>query len=309
MKSRFEISLADRLRDWGALKRVREAVFVAEQGVPPELEWDEIDPDCVHILARNEEGSVVGVARLCPGGHIGRMAVLAGWRGMGVGRAMLQFLLDHANREGVQHLHLNAQVSAVGFYEKAGFQVQGGEFMDAGIPHLRMIRDSGPACTVGEDPQEYLLSDRAEVGRSIMTFFQQARRSVDVLWPKLDVDLFGTPDAIDTMRAFVTENRVRQLRLLVTDAGPLVENAHPLLELARRMPSRIGLRVVQAPYSDEDDAYLVADETAYLRSLAGTEFRVRRCCDGRGESRRLAGLFLERWNHAREDPRLRRLPL
>jgi predicted GNAT family N-acyltransferase len=129
---------------WDALASaaapVREAVFVREQQVPPELELDDLDATSGHAVARDPAGEPIGTARLLPDGHIGRMAVLAAWRGKGVGRALLETLMDAARERGMPRLALNAQTSATGFYERFGFVAEGGIFMDAGIPHVRMAR-------------------------------------------------------------------------------------------------------------------------------------------------------------------------
>ncbi len=125
----------------GALARpLREAVFVAEQGVPLALEWDEFDAASRHVIARDGDGAAIGTGRLLPDGHIGRLAVLAGWRSQGVGRALLERLLEEAAAQGLQTLLLHAQIQALGFYEKLGFVAEGPPFMEAGIPHRRMRR-------------------------------------------------------------------------------------------------------------------------------------------------------------------------
>lgn len=122
-------------------RRIREAVFVREQGVPPTLEMDGEDAHCDHALAVTEEGKAVGTGRLLPDGHIGRMAVLKEWRGMGVGAQLLQALVEQARRRRHACVRLNAQAYATGFYRRYGFEVSGPEFMEAGIPHLAMQRD------------------------------------------------------------------------------------------------------------------------------------------------------------------------
>jgi predicted GNAT family N-acyltransferase len=126
-------------RDQEALRAIRESVFVREQGVPLELEWDGLDSDCLHLLAETGDGAAVGTGRLLPHGHIGRMAVLPEWRRRGIGRSLLQGLIDAAHQRGVARVILNAQTYAIAFYEKAGFEAVGAEFLDAGIPHRRMI--------------------------------------------------------------------------------------------------------------------------------------------------------------------------
>lgn len=125
-----------------ALRDIRTAVFIYEQQVPEDLEWDEFDPVSLHVLALNSNDQPIGTARLLPDGHIGRMAVLREWRGKGVGSAMLQRILEESSHRGMQKAMLNAQMAAIKFYEKFGFQVSGEEFMEAGIPHIKMILQS-----------------------------------------------------------------------------------------------------------------------------------------------------------------------
>ncbi|MBV6447723.1 GNAT family N-acetyltransferase [Nitrosomonas sp.] len=121
-----------------ALRAIRTIVFIHEQQVPEAMEWDEFDAISVHLLACDAAGQPVGTARLLPDGHIGRMAVLKEWRGQGFGSAMLRKLLQELTRRHQQKAQLNAQTNAVPFYEKFGFQVLGEEFMEAGIPHVKM---------------------------------------------------------------------------------------------------------------------------------------------------------------------------
>ena len=87
--TRFTVRVADWQRDLARLRAIRVAVFVVEQNVPEELEWDRIDPACVHVLAEDRTGTPIGCGRLLPDGHIGRMAVLSDWRGAGVGAGVL----------------------------------------------------------------------------------------------------------------------------------------------------------------------------------------------------------------------------
>ena len=122
-------------------RRIRELVFVREQGVPLELELDDQDPRCDHALAYAADGSAVGTGRLLPDGHIGRMAVLKEWRGKSVGALLLQALMEQARQRRHARVRLNAQTYAAGFYRHYGFEVSGPEFMDAGIPHVPMQRD------------------------------------------------------------------------------------------------------------------------------------------------------------------------
>ncbi len=124
---------------------VREQVFVAEQRVPRELEWDEWDERCEHAVACNSRGEAIGTARLLPDGRIGRMAVLGEWRRRGVGAALLEALLEQARKRSMRHITLHAQAHAAGFYRRFGFNERGGEFLEAGIPHVEMTLELFPA--------------------------------------------------------------------------------------------------------------------------------------------------------------------
>jgi predicted GNAT family N-acyltransferase len=123
-------------------RQVRDAVFVAEQKVPRDIEWDEHDAVSRHVIARDSDGGAIGTGRLLVDGHIGRMAVLADWRGKGIGRALLERLLEEARQQGHTHLALHAQTQASGFYRRFGFVEEGPEFMEAGIPHRTMVRSA-----------------------------------------------------------------------------------------------------------------------------------------------------------------------
>lgn len=133
-----------RTADWSVdreiLKALREEVFIREQGVPADMEWDEFDAQARHVLATTD-GLPIGTGRLLPEGHIGRMAVLRKWRGQGAGSALLTSLLEIARGLGMRRVRLNAQVQALPFYLRHGFQAQGEEFAEAAIPHRRMWRD------------------------------------------------------------------------------------------------------------------------------------------------------------------------
>jgi len=132
------LQTADWSRDRQAIKAVRLAVFVQEQGVPEIEEWDEMDALCEHVLARDEQGNPIATGRLAPDGKIGRMAVLKAWRGCGLGASVLRFLVASARRRAFPQCYVYAQSHALGFYARYGFAVQGEEFMEAGIPHRRM---------------------------------------------------------------------------------------------------------------------------------------------------------------------------
>jgi predicted GNAT family N-acyltransferase len=125
-------------------RAVREQVFIEEQKVPRELEWDDWDALSEHAIAFNE-GRGIGTARLLPDGRLGRMAVLAPWRRRGVGRALADALIARARERGMCRLALHAQTHAAGFYRALGFAEQGAIFEEAGIPHVCMVIELDPS--------------------------------------------------------------------------------------------------------------------------------------------------------------------
>ena len=137
-----------RLGTWDQLGReaqtLRTAVFVQEQQIPAEMEWDAADASCVHAVAYNRFGMALGTGRLlehAPGvAKVGRMAVQQTLRGAAIGRALLDALIDCARQRGERDVLLHAQISAAGFYSRAGFTTRGHPFDEGGIAHVEMVR-------------------------------------------------------------------------------------------------------------------------------------------------------------------------
>ncbi len=120
-----------------SLRDIRDQVFIQEQGVPRDIEWDGNDERSIHLLARIDDQGV-GCGRLMPDGKIGRMAVLSGFRDRGVGSAIVRAMIDAAREAGYPRLYLHAQQHAVPFYRHFGFEPRGATFEEAGIPHQTM---------------------------------------------------------------------------------------------------------------------------------------------------------------------------
>jgi YbgC/YbaW family acyl-CoA thioester hydrolase len=138
-----------RLGSWAELgvaaHAIRQAVFVEEQKIPAEMEWDAADADCLHAVAFNAFGVPLATGRLLehvPGvAKIGRMAVLRSLRGSHIGHDLLAALMQHGRSQGYREAVLHAQLSALGFYLRAGFVQRGEVFDEAGISHVEMTRN------------------------------------------------------------------------------------------------------------------------------------------------------------------------
>jgi len=134
----IDISIVSWSDKQSELTSVRRAVFIEEQNVPENIEQDGKDSDFCHVLATDKEGKPIGTARMDKEGKIGRMAVLREYRGRGVGRKMLRVVMDWGRLNGITHFLVSAQIGAVEFYQKMGFEPFGEEFEEAGIKHVNM---------------------------------------------------------------------------------------------------------------------------------------------------------------------------
>lgn len=119
------------------LARIRRKVFIEEQQVPEELEWDGEDAEALHLLAYKGD-TPIGTVRMLADGHVGRMAVLKEYRQQGIGWLLMQEIISLARQQGLLRLALSAQTHAIEFYQRLGFIAQGDTFLDAGIPHRQM---------------------------------------------------------------------------------------------------------------------------------------------------------------------------
>ena len=135
------VARADWLKDNTTIRHIRYLVFVEEQKVPLELDFDGRDPSCTHVLGFDHNGVAVATGRIQQDGKIGRMAVLPEARRKGRGGAMLEELMAVAREAGLSSVFLDAQATAIKFYESRGFQAEGETFLDAGIEHRRMTRE------------------------------------------------------------------------------------------------------------------------------------------------------------------------
>lgn len=143
---RLTIRIAEKQEDFFRLIRLREEVFVIEQGVPLEIELDDADDRAIHFVAISGR-EVVGTARLVvkgksgrgKSGKLGRMAVRKDWRGKGIGTALIGFIRKVSEKRKLIRLYLHAQESALSFYRHLGFNPESDRFYEAGIPHRKMV--------------------------------------------------------------------------------------------------------------------------------------------------------------------------
>lgn len=281
------------------LRRVRETVFVHEQGVPLALEWDELDPQCHHVVARDDNGEAIGTGRLTPKRTIGRMAVLSDWRGRGVGDAMLRALLEQARANGWHEVSLHAQASAIDFYARHGFLPVGERFEEAGIEHQSMRLLPGAV-----NPVE----TRDAAVAAMLGVIAGARRQLVIYSRELDPGLLDAPAVVTALRRLATGGG--EIRVLLQDPAEPQRALAPLIGLAQRLPSAFAFRAIEEP-ADRSyaSAYVANDLRGYYFRPLGHRFDGETRLDASGRARQLRATFDPVWQRARPCTEYRALGL
>ena len=316
--SDFRVEPADYAADFKDLRSVREPVFVLEQNVPLEEEWDALDPQCQHVIARDGQHRPIGTGRLTPEHKIGRMAVLPEWRGKGVGEALLMALIYQARSLGLREVTLNAQVDALGFYEKFGFTPYGERFEEAGIQHQAMRLALEPALPSpraaakprGASQKSADFEELEATLAAVRSLVLSARRDLVIYTRELEPAVYAHPSIVEAFKAFAVTERSGVARFLIQDPTLAQRQPHPLLAVAQRLPSSFGFRTPQdAEELQYPSVFVANDHDGYLFRLLGSRYEGDWSPALPGRSRQLNEHFQRVWERARPCTELRSLGL
>lgn len=300
--SEVAVRLAAWAQDEAALRAVRTRVFIEEQHVPEELEWDELDPRCVHVVALADDVAV-GTGRLTPDGYIGRMAVLPEWRDRGVGARLLETLLDVSRKRGDLVCRLYAQISAMDFYRRFGFEAEGEEFMDAGIPHRTMfLHFEKPAAGTA-------LQGHAELAAGLVDLARSARVEFALYAPDLAPRMTDRNDLVEALRGLALASSRSRIRLLCRDAREAARSGHALLRLATALPSLCHVHQLAPEDDAPEEIFAFADAQAAFRQPRVTSPFGYLALAAPALAREFAERFEPLWERSRPDPEARRLHL
>ncbi|MGV8940074.1 MAG: GNAT family N-acetyltransferase [Lysobacter sp.] len=285
----FRVESIDYASGLADLRAVRETVFVHEQGVPLALEWDELDPSCHHVIARDANGNPIGTGRLTPDRSIGRMAVLPQWRGRGIGDALLRALVDQGRRLGWHELSLHAQVRAIGFYARHGFLPRGERFQEAGIEHQDMHTLLDATNPVGF---------RAAAITATLGVIGRARRNLYVYSRELDPGLLDAPEVLEALRRFAVDQGTTHI--LLHDPATPQRTLSPLITLAQRLPSVFAFRAVEEPGDQSyPSAFLANDRGGYYFRPLAARLEGETRLDVPARARQLKSTFEAVWERSR----------
>lgn len=304
--SDFFVEPADINHDRDALAAVREPVFQADFGLPPDRVWDSLDAQCRHVIARDLQGRPIGAGRLTPQHTIGRLAVLPEWRQRGVGRALVDALVDIARQLRWPALSLDAEVRAVPFYRKAGFTLVGEPFTENDVVHQPMRLDlaaTAPLERQGAVPNaesaEIEFDGLTPCREALLPLLRAARRQLFIHTRAMDPELFCGDEVLRELRRIATAGRGAEIRILVQDPETALHDGAPLLALAQRLSSAVQVRT---PDQDGEQAfagaYVINDDAGLLFRPIGSRYEGSARHHAPGHHRQLLEQFRHAWDRA-----------
>lgn len=314
----FYLEPANYQVDFEDVKYVRNQVFVLEQQIPAEVEFDDSDRQCHHILARDLERRPIGTGRLSPEGKIGRIAVLRQWRDQGVGASLLRTLCEKARNLGLTTVTASAQLSALGFYEKFGFSKEAEVFMEAGIPHQTvrltlepLTQPARPTPKPRESSVEALRLDSLESALdATRQLISNSRRQLCIYSRDLEYALYGQNEIVEALKQFALSNRDGDVQIIVQDPASLQSQTHPVIALAQKLPSYF---LIRAPLETQDlqylSAFVVNDSDGYLFRLQGDRYEGHWSPNLPARKRQLREEFERVWQRSRPCTEFRALGL
>jgi predicted GNAT family N-acyltransferase len=311
------------------IRSLRKSVLVAELELPMSFIEDDHDPDFLHFRTQSNQ-QTVGAIRMDLTGNISRLAVDSAFRGKGVGQALVEAAVAKAQRFGLPEVRLEALHSLASFYEKLGFSTVGEPFsafsrdhqvferkLSYAEPFVRERSSLSGAAYAAED-SGYVLGETAgllllrredEFRHVIMAMAGQATQSLKLHSPLLDHKLFDRPELYEALSALARRNKYTRVEILLYDSHRVVKNGHALVEIARRLPSSIGIRIVHPELRHMNHEYLLADDSGlvYRQDIENYEgyanFRDVTECN------RLKRQFRAAWESGLQDPNLRQIKI
>lgn len=322
-------------RDNIKLLVVRGRVFVNEQGVSWSDEVDDQDITAHHWLAYEAQDKAqknpIGTARLLPDGTLGRMAVLKKHRDKGVGSSLLQHIIRYAiNELSVNSLHLSAQLHAIPFYNKFGFEPFGQHFMDAGIEHRKMLLDlrefrarygkkardirgdraknaSVSSESSSSMSEQYIpVTSSDDFTQVAIQFCREAKRDICIISQTLAKEVYHNPQLCRALMLAATQHPQFKINILVRDTEQLATHFHPIVELTEKLSSHVQLKKIHEEYEEPHPELVLVDSQKVLRQLKLMPFCGHGIPHAPREGRQLKDKYQKIWDWSLADAALRR---
>ncbi|WP_265573053.1 GNAT family N-acetyltransferase [Venatoribacter cucullus] len=302
----MQIELANWSDHKDALRTVRRRVFIDEQGVPEELEWDSDDASALHFLARDGKRPA-GCLRLLSNGTLGRMAVMPEYRGQHIGSQLLRSAEQHyLNEMRGRSLRANVQTQAYYFYWQNGYSPELDFNVDAGITHIRMSKVLGRTLSPseqfipGKDSQRYVLNSPCAANGLLQIATQFSVAGLAVHCADLQLPVWRDRDTYTRLTAWLRASRRRTMQILIPSEYAGIAD-HPLLQWQQRLSSRVQIQV----QSSVNQNLIVLKPHGYIDIQRGQTIA---CFTDRARAAKELELFKELWRSSqmlREGRRLR----
>ena len=297
------------------LRAIRHEVFVVSQNCPPDEEWDEFDANAVHFLVKDAEDNVYATARLIRDensprkARIGRFAVYPQYRRQGIARQLVKYVISFARSQQIFELELSAQVQVKELYLNLGFKTTSEEFIEAGIPHIKMNLTLGTlkpesAKKLGEDTQVYRFTDHKGYLDQLIHLASQARQSLIILSHSLDRTTLDHPEMLEAISALARKSRSTFVRIVIQDCATAVAESSQLLKLTRRLTTSIEIKILDPEINFPNQVYLLADNKGLILRHSHENWSGFCCYSDPGTVKRLNEEFNRLLIHAHTSPEL-----
>lgn len=285
-----------------SLRLIRQKVFIEEQQVPQDLEWDNLDKQATHFLGK-EGNRPVACARLINNEYLGRLAVLKDYRSHGWGRRLIHAIEQHLVEQRKGRLSLNAQANSYSFYFKNGYRPDEDMHWDASIPHIKMTKllnrpnSSSHTYILEKDEENHYSGQPAASAAWFQIGTSQARRELNIQISDLTHPVFNNANCVANIAQFIRESNKRTVRVLINQEVPGLSE-HPLVLLQQRMSSRILIRCI--PMQNDAESYgnhILFDTSGHMRFDHKTAY----CCfNNRISVNRHKARFEQYWEKSKQ---------
>ncbi|MEJ2133066.1 MAG: GNAT family N-acetyltransferase [Gammaproteobacteria bacterium] len=313
------------------LKHIRRRVFVEEQQIPTDIEFDAEDEQATHLVAVDDARNCVGAARLLPSGQIGRMAVLSPHRGNGVGRMLLDAALERARADGQYGVFVHSPETVSAFFEKAGFIAVGTPFDESGTPHVKMtqelgvefvppevnvrpvlneVRETSPDVGSDAPPKGMIkIESVAECRDQVIEMTKYARRCVRIYSQELDPHLFDHSELAEILSEFARLSDHSEVLIMIHSSDRMVKTGHRLMTLMTRIPSKVHIRLVPEEQLEDERTFVVVDDHSTLLLSKSHQCVGFADYGNRPLTKQFADEFERHWKQSREDTYLRSIAM
>ena len=299
-----------------AIRQLRKLVFVNELQLPDFDLDDDADESAIHWVAQNDDDHVVGVIRMSGDGHISRLAVQDAYRGTGIGMTLLELAIQRGRRFNLDRLSADNEGGVSGLLQHAGFSQSGNSWHLDLEPEDREVNrvsqdgasmGDGAIYRLGVDKQLILLRSEEDFANVILEMARQARQSIRIYSPWLAHELFDNRELMEICSALARRNKYTRVEILVFDPHRIVKNGHVLLNISRKLPSSMGIKVVDPEMRQQNHEYMIVDGEGIVYRSEVDNYEGTACFLNISDCNRFNRQFTASWESGLLDPNLRQL--